>query len=214
MKPNKYIAAEYQLYIVENGRKSLVEKTSPDKPFVFISGFDIALDALEAQMVELEAGSNFDITLTKDEAFGDYRPEHVVELDKSLFYINDHFDMEHVYKGAAIPLQNADGTRFMGIVTDITDKAVVVDLNSPLAGKTVNFVGKVLENRDATNAEIEHIVNMISGEDEDNCEGCGGCGGHGGCGEGGCHGGNGGGHHHECCGHHHENGGCHCNHKN
>lgn len=212
MTPNKYIATEYQLYTVENGKKSLVEKTRPDQPFVFISGFGIALEALEARIAGLEAGSSFDVTLTKDEAFGDYHPERVVELDKELFCINGHFDMEHVHKGAVIPLQNEDGTRFMGTVTDITDTVVVTDLNSPLAGKTINFVGKVLENRDATNAEIEHIVNMISGES--GCGGCGGCG-EGGCGEGSCksHGHDSGceSHHHSHgqCGHHHDNGGCH-----
>lgn len=213
MTPNKYIAAEYQLYIVEGDKKSLVEKTNPNQPFVFISGFGIALDALEAKLSDMEAGTEYDITLTKDEAFGDYYPERVVELDKSMFYINGHFDMEHIRKDAMIPLQNEDGTRFMGVVMDITDTVVVVDLNSPLAGKTINFVGKVIENRDATNAEIEHMVNMISGEG-----GCGGCGGNceGGChghGEGGCNG------HGEGHCHSHGEGGCHghgeghCKHK-
>lgn len=218
MTPNKYIAAEYSLYIVENDKKSLVEKTKAGEPFVFISGFGIAIDALEAKLAEMEAGSEYDITLTKDEAFGDYYPERVVELDKSMFFVNGHFDMEHIRKDAVIPLQNEDGTRFMGVVMDITDTVVVVDLNSPLAGKTINFVGKVLENREATNAEIEHMVNMISGEG--GCEGCGGnceggCHGHG---EGeGCHHGEGGcGHHgkeHGCGGHGHHHGDCHCKHE-
>lgn len=206
MTLNKYIAAEYQLYTVENDKKSLVEKTNPDQPFTFISGFGIALDALEEKLAAMPAGSNFDITLTKDEAFGDYHPDRVVELDKHLFYINDHFDMEHVHKDAVIPLQNEDGTRFMGLVKDITDTVVVVDLNSPLAGMTLNFVGKVLVNRDATNAEIEHMAKMLSGE----CGcggGCGNCGGNcgeDGCSSDGCHEGKGG------C--HDKKGGCHCNH--
>lgn len=220
MTPNKYIAAEYQLYIVEGDKKSLVEKTNPNQPFVFISGFGIALDALEAKLSDMEADNEFDITLTKDEAFGDYYPERVVELDKSMFFINGHFDMEHIRKDAVIPLQNEDGTRFMGVVMDITDTVVVVDLNSPLAGKTINFTGKILENREATNAEIEQMVKMISGEDE--CGGCGNC--EGGChghgeGEGHCHG-HGEGHCHNhgegeghCHRHHHGEGDCHCKHQ-
>lgn len=205
MTPNKYIATEYSLYIVEDDKKSLVEKTKAGEPFMFISGFGIAIDALEAKLAEMEAGTEYDITLTKDEAFGDYYPERVVELDKSMFFINGHFDMEHIRKDAVIPLQNEDGTRFMGVVMDITDTVVVVDLNSPLAGKTINFTGKVLENREATNAEIEQMVKMISGEDE-----CGGCGGNcnGGChGEGSCHG------HSEGHCHNHGEGDCHCKHQ-
>ena len=57
-----------------------------------------------------------------------------------------------------------------------------------LAGKTLNFVGEIAENREATNEEISKFMNMLSGEG-----GCSGCGGS--CGEGGCESGGEG-----CCG--------------
>ena len=69
-------------------------------------------------------------------------------------------------------------------------------MNHPLAGKTLRFKGKVIENRDADNKEIESFAKMLSGE--------GGCNGHcEGCGEGGC------GHDHDAD---HECGCGHCNH--
>ncbi|MFR5269651.1 MAG: hypothetical protein ACLTGI_01540 [Hoylesella buccalis] len=52
-----------------------------------------------------------------------------------------------------VPLQNEEGTRFMGRILEVNDKQVKVDLNQPLAGKTLNFKGKVIENREATNEE-------------------------------------------------------------
>lgn len=179
MAQNKYVAIEYKLYVVDNGRKALVEKTMPNQPFTFISGFGIALDSLEERLLDMDKNSEFDITLTKDEAFGDFYPERVVELEKEKFSINGHFDAEHIYQGAMIPLQNEDGTRFMGLVKDVTDTMVVVDLNHELAGRTINFMGKVLENREATDDEINKMIKMMTGE----C-GCGGCGGQ--CG-GDCH---------------------------
>ena len=172
MAQNKYVSIEYKLYVVDNGRKALVEKTMPEKPFIFISGFGIALDALEAKLLDMNKDAEFDITLTKEEAFGDYYPERVVELEKDVFNINGHFDAEHIYQGAMVPLQNEDVTKFMGLVKDVTDTKVVVDLNHELAGRTINFTGKVLENRDATEEEINKMIKMMTGE----C-GCGGCGG-------------------------------------
>ena len=67
----------------------------------------------------------------------------------------------------------ADGERFNGTITEISEKEITVDLNHPLAGKPLNFVGTVTENREATNEEIQEMVKAMSG----GCGSCGGCGG-------------------------------------
>lgn len=197
---NKYIAVSYKLYTVETDGKHLVEEATEEHPFQFISGFGVTLDAFERQVADLEKGAEFDFELGKDEAYGDYEEAHVLDLDRSLFCINGHFDHERIYKDAVVPLQNADGNRFLGRVLDIGDDKVKIDLNHPLAGQTLNFKGRVVENREATNEELQAMANRLSGE---GC-GCGGCGG-GCCGDGDCdddcgsHG-----HHHDhkggCCG--------------
>ena len=167
-KISKYIAASYTLYDVTDGKKEVIEQTVDKRPFDFLSGFGI--------------------TLTPDQAYGDHNPEHVLDLDKSIFSVNGKFDDEHIVVDAVIPLQNEDGNRFNGHVLAISEDKVKVDLNHPLAGKTLNFVGEIAENREATNEEISKFMNMLSGEG-----GCSGCGG--GCGEGGCESGGEG-----CCG--------------
>ncbi|MDE7085226.1 MAG: peptidylprolyl isomerase, partial [Prevotella sp.] len=86
-------------------------------------------------------------------------------------------DHEHIYPAAVIPLQNEEGTRFYGRVLEVGTDTVKVDLNHPLAGQKLQFKGKVIENREATNEEIQQLIKQLTG-------GCGGCGGncHGGCG--------------------------------
>ena len=61
-----------------------------------------------------------------------------------------------------------------------------MDLNHPLAGKTLNFKGTVVEKVEATPQEIQAMISHLAGEG--GCGGCGGgsCGSCGGCGEGGC----------------------------
>lgn len=203
-KINKYIAVAYQLYTNENGKTNLVEKTSDDKPFQFISGFGLTLDAFEQAIEPLNEGDNFDFTLEPAQAYGEHDPEHVVDLDKQIFSVNGHFDSDHIYKDAIVPLMNEDGNRFYGHVLAITDDKVKMDLNHPLAGKTLNFKGAVLASREATNEEIQSLMSHLSDEGGcgGGCEGCGGgCGGH-------DHEGCGGGHHEGGCGHHHDGGCC------
>jgi FKBP-type peptidyl-prolyl cis-trans isomerase SlyD len=185
--PNKYIAVAYELYTVNDGKSELVEKASKDEPFQFLSGFGTTIEAFEDNIVNLEEGAEFDFTLTKDEAYGDYYDERVLDLEKSIFTINGHFDNDNIFIGAIVPLQNADGNRFPGKVLEITEDHVKMDLNAPLAGKDLNFKGSVIESREATNDEIQAMINRMSGE------GCG-------CGCDDCEGGCDDHHHDEDCG--------------
>lgn len=199
--PNKYVTVAYELYTDnDKGIHELVEKAPIEHPFQFISGLGIALDSFENKILALTEGETFDFVLKVDEAYGPYEQDHVIELPKETFAINGRFDKDMVYPGAVLPLVNADGMRFQGLVLELKDNTVIIDLNHPLAGKDLHFKGQVVTMRDATNEEIQALINH---------EGCN-CGGdcEGGC-EGGC-----GGHHHEhgegeCCGkHEHGKGEC------
>ena len=193
-KHNMFMAVSYTLYTVDGENREKIEEAPTTKPFEFISGFGVTLDEFEKNIVELEPGAQFDFELTKEQAYGDYEEERVLDLDRSIFQINGHFDHENIFVDAIVPLQNEEGNRFYGRVMDITDDKVKMDLNHPLAGKTLNFKGRVLEKREASNQEIQNLVNFLIGEG--GC-GCGDCGG--GCGD------------HECDGHHDHGCGCgHC----
>lgn len=188
---NKFIRADYQLYITEDGKQHLVEKTNADNPFVFISGLGMTLEGFEKAVEHLEKDGEFDFVLSPEEAYGAYDDARVVNLEKEMFSINGHFDHDNIYVDAVIPLQNEDGNRFLGRVLDISDDHVRIDLNHPLAGKALNFKGKVVETREATNEELQTMLAHLSGEgcgcddcqgdchgkDEQNAGGCGcGCG--------------------------------------
>ena len=180
---NKYIAIQYKLYTVDEKGEHLVEQTTPDRPFDFISGFGLALEAFENNVKDLEKGKTFTFQLSPDEAYGEYVEARVLDLEREMFTVNGEFDNTHIYKGAVIPLQNEDGNHFLGRVLEIGDDKVKVDLNHPLAGETLLFSGLVTENREATKEEILKLINRMNGEGcgcddcEGGCEssGCGHC---------------------------------------
>ena len=190
----------YQLYSLKDGKSELEEQTGDDRPFEFITVFSVALDAFEEKVKGLEKGSDFDFELAPAQAFGEYVAEGVHKVSREVFTVNGHFDHDNIFEGAVITLMDNEDHQFMAKVVKIEEDGVTVDTNHPLAGKTLNFKGKVIENREATDEEIQHLIKHMTG----GCGGCGGCGGdHEGCNHEGCD------HEH----HHHDDGcGCGCGH--
>jgi FKBP-type peptidyl-prolyl cis-trans isomerase SlyD len=81
-------------------------------------------------------------------------------------------------------MMNSMGGVIPGVVLEVTEDTVKMDLNHRMAGKTLHFTGEVVSVREATEKEL---TEGLHGEYVHSC-GCGGCGGHGGCGD--CEGGN------------------------
>lgn len=166
---NKYITVAYKLYTIEDGEKDLVEEAKAENPFQFISGLGTTLEAFENQIAPLNKGDKFEFTIPSQEAYGEYNEDHVLDLPRHIFEIDGKFDSERIYEGSVVPLMDAEGHRMNGTVVEVKPDTVVVDMNHPLAGADLNFVGEVKENRPATNEEMQEIVNMMGGG------GCGDC---------------------------------------
>ncbi len=181
---NNYIAVSYELYVTEDGKRSLMEKATAVRPFFFISGMGMALEYFENRLLNLKPGEKFDFTIPVAEAYGEPDNAYVMDLPRNIFEIDGKFDSDRIYEGNVVPMINSDGIRMQGTVVAVKADTVVMDFNHPLAGKDLTFTGEVLENRPATNEEIQHMANMLSGGG--GCGGCGGgdCGGN--CGGGGC----------------------------
>ncbi|KAA6324814.1 FKBP-type peptidyl-prolyl cis-trans isomerase SlyD, partial [termite gut metagenome] len=159
---NKYITVSYKLYTTEeNGEKDLVEEATETHPFQFITGLGTTLEVFENQIKDLNKGDKFEFTIPYAEAYGEYNDEHVIDLPKNVFEVNGHFDAEAISEGKLVPLINADGQHLNGIVLEVQSDVVTVDMNHPLAGEDLTFAGKVVENRMATNEEIQNTLNDI-----------------------------------------------------
>ena len=179
---NRYISMMYKLYTSsQDSEPELVEETADGDPFIFISALGMTLDAFEQKVVPMQAGDEFDFSLPPSDAYGDYEPTGRQALPRTAFEINGKLDPRFIFEGAVVPLGSADGARFNGTIIEIADQTVTVDLNHPLAGKSLRFVGQVIENREATNDEVrDALIQITSGGNRCNgcgggCEDCGGC---------------------------------------
>ncbi|MDE2047988.1 MAG: peptidylprolyl isomerase [Betaproteobacteria bacterium] len=123
-----------------------------DTPETFLMGSDDLLPRIQQQLIGQAVGYSAQLHLEPEDAFGDYDAELV-----------------RVEPRAQFPAELAQGMQFEGLpdddiepgearlytVTDITDDAVVLDGNHPLAGIAVRFELTLMGIRRATDSEVE-----------------------------------------------------------
>lgn len=196
---NKFVALTYDLYSGEGDDRELMERATTEKPLDFIFGTNSMLEAFEKNIEGLTEGQEFNFILAPEEAYGEYDDEHVVDLPREIFEQDGKLNEEVVFEGNILPMMDSNGNRLQGSVVAVKDDVITMDFNHPLAGDTLNFVGKVVTVRESTPEEIAALFAPQGGgcgcgcgcgdEDDDAC----GCGDHegekaGGCGSGcGCH---------------------------
>ena len=183
---NKVVELTYELTV--DGK--VVDKAET-KPLDYIHGTHMLLPKFETEIEGLEPGSEFAFTLTPEEGYGEYDPKHKFDLPKSAFEVDGVVQEELLKIGNIVPMLNSAGMVVQGVVASISEDVVTMDFNHPMAGKTLNFTGKIVSVRDATEKEL---TEGLHGEFIPHEGGC----------HGGCHGG--------CNGEGHEEGHeCHCN---
>mgnify|MGYP002508016283 FL=1 len=167
----------YDLYVDgENGKEELMEKATIQHPLVYCHGEGMMLPAFEAALEGKSKDEHFDFTIACEDAYGEYDPEGLKDLPKHMFYNGDgEFDESRVFVGNIIPMTTVDGQIINAQVVEITEDCVTIDLNHPLAGENLHFVGQILDTRIATEAELDAIRNPHRcGGCKGNCGDCGG----------------------------------------
>ena len=173
---NKFVSATYDLYVSDENEEVLMESATSKNPLQFIFGTETMLPAFEDNIKGLEKGSEFNFTLTPENAYGEYVEENLIKLPKNVFEVDGVFDKDYVKEGATLPMMSSDGERINGSVIEIGEDEVTMDFNHPLAGETLNFRGVIVDVHDPTEEEIASINKAMSGGccsgGCDECEGC------------------------------------------
>ena len=181
IEANKVVEFSYELEV--DGK--IVDHTTEERPLDYIHGTGSLLPKLEAHIEGLEPGAEFDLTLSPADGYGEVDPNRIIDLPKAAFEVNGVVRDDLLVPGNTIPMMNSMGGVIPGVVLEVSEDSVKMDLNHQMAGKTLHFKGEVLTVREATEKEL---TEGLHGEYVHSC-GCGGCHGHdgdcGGC-EGGC----------------------------
>jgi FKBP-type peptidyl-prolyl cis-trans isomerase SlyD len=125
-------------YTLSDDTGAVIDSNKGQQPLTYTQGNRQLMAGLENQLVGLRAGQEKKVVLKPDEAFGPIDPAAQTEVPK------DALPPESLVVGAQLMARNAAGVERPIVVKEIKDRTVVVDLNHPLAGKTLVFDIKVL----------------------------------------------------------------------
>ncbi|MDR2891279.1 MAG: FKBP-type peptidyl-prolyl cis-trans isomerase [Alistipes sp.] len=161
---NTFVALDYKLEV--DG--AIADQSQPGQPLKFAYGMGMLLPKFEEAIADLEPGAEFKFTLSPADGYGETIAEAVVELPKTVFEVNGEVEEGLLVVGNMVPMADQQGNRLMGRIVEVGD-VVKMDFNHPMAGKTLNFSGKIVDVREITPEDLQGFAG-------------GGCS----CGDGGC----------------------------
>lgn len=151
VEKNKVVALTYEL-IVDG---VLADKADETRPLEYIHGTGMLLPKFESEVEDKEPGDEFAFTLTPEEGYGVFDENRLIDIPKVAFMMDGKVREDLLVVGKMIPMMNEDRQVMNGIVYEVREDSVTMDFNHPMAGKTLNFSGKVVTVRDATEKELE-----------------------------------------------------------
>ncbi|MBV7316235.1 peptidylprolyl isomerase [Shewanella sp. NIFS-20-20] len=147
IEANKVVTIDY-LVVDEN--EHLIDSSEGREPLSYLHGVGNIIPGLEQALQGKQAGDTFNVTVTPQDAYGEYNANNVQQVPLEAFA-----GVEKVEVGMSFSAQGPEGD-IPVTITAMTDTEATVDANHPLAGKTLTFTGTVRDVRDATMEEISH----------------------------------------------------------
>jgi len=109
-------------------------------PIEFEVGAGQLIKGFDEAVVGMKIGEEKEITLQPGDAYGKVNPELIKELPKNCFP-----EDQEISAGMMFMMGLQDGRQIPVRIAEVKEETITVDLNPPLAGKTLIFTIKVVE---------------------------------------------------------------------
>ena len=140
------VSLEYTLTLAD---QTVIDTNVGKDPLVYTHGSQEIIPGLERQLIGLKVGDTKNVEVAPADGYGEADPNRVQEIPK------DKIPEEALGVGKKLQGQGPDGQMMFAQVTEVKENTVIVDLNHPLAGKTLFFAVKVLKIETAEAQKVE-----------------------------------------------------------
>lgn len=149
MKAEKDKVVEFHYRLTDDAGE-LIDSSHEAEPLPVLFGRGMIIPGLEQAMTGREEGDRFDVVVPAADAYGERREGLTQRVAKKYFR-----DAEQLRPGMTTVLNSEKGQRQVTVVK-VGSSVIDVDLNHPLAGKTLHFGIEITGIRDATPEELDH----------------------------------------------------------
>ena len=148
IEKDKVVSFHYRL---SDDAGAEIENSHANDPLTILFGHGNIIKGLEEAMAGRGPGDRFDVVVPPAEGYGERRENMTQRVPKKYFR-----DAESLQPGDMTVLSTKDGRQQMVQVIKVGSSVIDVDLNHPMAGKTLHFGIEITDVRDATPEEIAH----------------------------------------------------------
>ncbi|MFP2909351.1 peptidylprolyl isomerase [Pyxidicoccus sp. 3LFB2] len=141
------VSLEYRLHL---GDGQVIDQSAPGQPLAYLHGHRQIVPGLEGAIEGMSSGESKQVVVAPGQGYGEHDPEGVRTVPRNM--LPPGFNPQ---PGQTLMAQTEQGDIPLRI-QEVRQDAVVVDLNHPLAGKTLHFDVTVREVRAATTEELTH----------------------------------------------------------
>jgi FKBP-type peptidyl-prolyl cis-trans isomerase SlyD len=151
-------------YILRDSEGSVIDESGESGPMEYLHGVGEIIEGLEKALEGKKVGDHVKVSLSAEDAYGEFDDDLVQEVSKEMFA-----DMDDLEEGLVFHAETEEGVQEYAVVA-IEGDMVTIDGNHPLAGEDLTFEIDVLEVRQATAEELEHGHAHGEGCDHDHDE--------------------------------------------
>jgi len=126
-------------YTLKGTDGKVIETSKGREPLKYVHGQRMMIPGLEKELAGMKVGGEKHVTVKPEDAYGQINKNAFQEVPKEKIPVNG------LKVGAILALKSPDGRVMPTRVAEIKDKTVVMDMNHPMAGKTLVFDVKVVD---------------------------------------------------------------------
>ncbi len=142
------VGIDYSLHL---GDGEIVDASARGEPLTYLHGEGQIVPGLESALEGLDVGDRKQVVVGPAEGYGDHDPRGIQEVPRSAF--PPDFDPQ---AGMELTAEGPSGEPVPFVIREVRPQTILIDLNHPLAGKTLHFDITVREVRAASDEERAH----------------------------------------------------------